>query len=236
MKNILFTGGRGLLGSEMQKVMTASLFPSHQEFDITKYELMEEYLKNKSIDTIVHMAAFVSPPKIESDPELALNTNIIGTANVTRLCMRHSIKLIYVSTDYVFRGDKGNYKEDDPVYPVNKYAWSKLGGECAVRLYNNSLIIRTTFGPNVFPYEKAFIDQWTSRECVSEIAKKIAFIIRKGIIGTINIGGKKKTVFEYAKMVSPEKEIGKLSINDVAFNVPVDTSMDCGKMEEILIN
>lgn len=234
MKNILFTGGKGLLGSEMQKIMSNSLFPSHQEFDITKYDLMEGYLKEKSIDTIVHMAAFISPPRIETNPELALDTNVVGTANITKLCMKHNLKLIYISTDYVFRGDKGNYKEDDPVYPVNKYAWSKLGGECAVRLYNNSLIIRTTFGPNEFPYEKAFTDQWTSRESVSEIATKISYIIKKNITGTINIGGKRKTVFEYAKTVSPEKEIGRLSIKDVSFNVPADTSMDCKKMEEIL--
>ncbi len=58
----------------------------------------------------------------------------------------------------MLKGDQGNYKETDPVYPVNKYAWSKLGGECAVRMYDKSLIIRTTFGPNVFPYQKAFVD------------------------------------------------------------------------------
>lgn len=233
---ILFTGGSGLLGREMKKLMADSLYPNHNEFDITEYELMEEYIKNKGINTIVHMAAFISPPKIEANPELAIDTNIFGTANVVKLCMTHNIKMIYISTDYVFKGDKGNYKEEDPVSPVNKYAWSKLGGECAVRMYDNSLIIRTTFGPNEFPYGKAFIDQWTSRECVSDIAKKIYDIIIKNIIGVIHIGGNRKTVFEYAKKISPNKEIGRLSIKEVSFNVPVDTSLDCSKLNKLLNN
>lgn len=75
----------------------------------------------------------------------------------------------------------GNYKETDPVYPVNKYAWSRLGGECAARLYDKALIVRTTFGPNVFPYEKAFVGQWTSRESVSVVAMMISKLIGKSI-------------------------------------------------------
>src|SRR5690606_22152297 len=96
----------------------------------------------------------------EKDPLNGIETNIIGTANVVKLCMKHSLRLIYISTDYVFSGDKGDYKENEPVHPVNKYAWSKLGGECAVRMYDKALIVRTSFGANVFPYDKAFVDQW----------------------------------------------------------------------------
>ena len=84
-----------------------------------------------------------------------------------------SARLVQISTDYVFNGEKGNYREDDPVFPVNKYAWSKLGGECAVLIYDNSLVVRTSFGPSQFPFEKAFADQWTSRESVGAIAGKI---------------------------------------------------------------
>ncbi len=119
---------------------------------------------------------------------------------------------------------------------MNKYAWSKLGGECAVHLYNNSLIIRTSFGPNVFPYEKAFIDQWTSRENVSVIAKKIIDILKNGenITGIIHIGGKRKTVYEYACGLDERKKIGTISVKDVSFIAPRDTSLICDRYNKLL--
>ena len=100
-------------------------------------------------------------------------------------------------------------------------------------MYGKSLIIRTTFGPNVFPYEKAFVDQWTSRESVSVIAKMIEKLIDKNIAGTIHVGGKRKTVFEFARGLDASKQIGKLSIKDVSFSVPVDTSLNCGRYNEL---
>ena len=120
--------------------------------------------------------------------------------------------------------------------PVNKYAWSKLGGECAARLYDKSLVIRTTFGPDVFPYEKAFVDQWTSRESVSVIAKKIAGLIdQEYLYGVIHVGGDRRTVYEYAKSLNENMDIGELSVNDVNFRVPKDTSLDCTKYESIFL-
>ena len=231
---IIFTGGSGLLGSEFVKIRPDIDYPSSKEFNVTNYEQMKKYVESHGCDLLIHAAAFTSPPSIEKDPFKALEVNIVGTSNVVKLCMEFDIRLIYISTDYVFKGDKGNYKETDPVYPVNKYAWSKLGGECAVRMYDKSLIIRTTFEPNVFPYPKAFVDQWTSRESVSVIAKKIARLLDKDFTGVIHVGGKRKTVYEYAKSLDTSKHIGELSINDVSFTVPQDTSLDCEKYNEII--
>jgi len=230
----IFTGGSGLLGSEFRRILPDINYPSSKEFSVTKYNQMKKYLESNGCELIIHAAAFTSPPLIDKDPLKALEINIVGTSNVVKLCMEFDARLIYISTDYVFNGDKGNYKETDPVYPVNKYAWSKLGGECAVRMYDKSLIIRTTFGPNIFPYEKAFVDQWTSKERVSTIAKKISKLIDKDITGVVHVGGERKTVFEYAKSLDETEGIGKLSINDVSFNVPVDTSLNCDRYEEII--
>jgi dTDP-4-dehydrorhamnose reductase len=232
-RKIIFTGGSGLLGSEFQKIRGDIDYPWREDFNITDYNQMKEYVQSKGCDLLIHAAAFTSPPRIDKDPAQAIEVNIVGAANVVKLCMEFDLRLIYICTDYVFKGDKGSYKEDDPVYPVNKYAWSKLGGECAVRMYDKSLIIRTTFAPNVFPYEKAFVDQWTSRESVSVVAKMIEKLIDKDITGTIHVGGKRKTVLEFARSLDPGKEIGKLSIKDVSFTVPVDTSLDCGRYNEL---
>ncbi len=234
MKKILFTGGSGLLGGEFRKIFPEGLFPSHAEFDIADYGAMEKYLKDKSVSMIVHSAAFISPPKIDRDPLRALETNIGGTVNVTKLCMKHKIKMVYISSDYIFKGDKGIYKEEDPVYPINKYGWSKLGGECAARMHDNVLIIRTTFGPDIFPYKQAFVDQWTSREKVSVVADIIFKLIKKNARGVYHVGGERKTVFEYAKKVSRDKKIGKIRRKDVPFKIPRDTSLNCAKQNKLL--
>lgn len=233
-EEILFTGGSGLLGKEMKNLIPKSYFPSHEEFDIKNYSQMEEYVKDKKIRLLIHAAAITSPPRVDKSPLEALETNIIGTSNVVKLCSKNNFKLIYISTDYVFKGDKGNYKEEDEVLPINKYAWSKLGGECAVRMYDNSLIIRTSFGPNEFPFPKAFIDQYTTREKVSIIAKKITSLLDKEIFGVIHLGGLRRTVFEYAKNLNPSKEIGELSIKDVPFKIPKDTSLDSTKYHKLM--
>jgi len=234
-EGILVTGGSGLLGSELKELMPRAHFPNSGTFDVTDYHSIAAYLEGKNIEIILHAAALTSPPVCDGNPIKALETNVVGTANVVKLCITNDIKLIYVSTDYVFNGDNGNYKEDDPLYPVNKYAWSKLGGECAVRLYDNSLIIRTSFGPNVFPYEKAFVDQWTSRESVALLARKVALLTETTITGTIHLGGPRRTVLEYARSLDPTREIKELSIKDVSFSVPIDTSLDCSFFQQVLV-
>lgn len=231
MSKILFTGGSGLLGKEMKKHFPDELFPSSSDFDVTDWDEISFYLqslmaKGGDIHTLVHLAAFTSPPKIDENPIRALSVNVIGTANMVYLAFVYNLRLVYISTDYVFDGNKGNYTEEDPVNPVNKYAFSKLGGECATRLYDNSLIIRTSFGPNEFPYAAAPVDQWTSREKVSDISSKIAKLVSSDLTGVVHIGSERRTVYDYAKSVSPEKDIKQMSIKDMKANTPKDTSLD----------
>lgn len=231
-ERVLVTGGSGLLGRTLKGMMPGADFLDSREFNLADRAGMERYLDSARPAVVLHAAAFTSPPAVDRDPLRAVRVNVAGTAHLVELCAARDIRLIYMSTDYVFNGERGNYREDDPVYPVNKYAWSKLGGECAVRLYDNSLIIRTSFGPNEFPYEKAFVDQWTSRESVDAIAAKVVELIaRDHLRGTIHIGTRRQTVYEYARKLSPEKKIGELSITDVNFKAPRDTSLDCSRYE-----
>lgn len=231
---ILFTGGTGLLGASFKKKLPNMKYPTSDEFDITHFDTMRQYLTKCTIDTIVHAAAFTSPPLIEKNPLRALTVNIIGTANIVSLCIQRSLRLIYISTDYVFNGQHGMYKEEDPISPVNRYAWSKLGGECAVRMHDSSLIIRTSFGPKPFPYDGAFTDQWTSRETVDEIVQKIIPLIFANITGVVHVGGSRKTVYEYAKSIDPNRPIKKLSVSDMGFNIPKDTSLNTQKYKKMI--
>ncbi|TDJ76024.1 MAG: NAD-dependent epimerase/dehydratase family protein [Planctomycetota bacterium] len=232
---ILFTGGSGLLGTELKPLFPESMFPTSAEFDVTDRDQITAYAEAHPFELLVHAAAFTSPPKIDADPTRAIDANIIGTANIVKLCLAVGARLIYLSTDYVFRGDEGNYSEEDALHPVNRYAWSKLGGECAVRMLEDSLIVRTTFGPNEFPYPKAFVDQWTSRESVSAIARKVAALIGLSEAkGVVHVGGERRSVFAFAKSLDESKEIGELSIHDVGFSVPADTSLSCERYERLI--
>ena len=232
-QHILLTGGHGLLGPELVRLLPGVDAPDENTFNVCDPAQMAAYIDGREVNTILHAAAFTSPPRIDEKPALALNVNISGTANVVRLCMERGLRLIYISTDYVFRGDKGNYGENDSVHPVNKYAWSKLGGECAVRLHDNSLIIRTTFGPPEFPFPKAFVDQWTSREPVATIAAMIVQAIATGATGVVHVGGPRKSVHEFARQISPDKHIGELRRAEVNFHVPRDTSLDTTRFREL---
>ena len=231
---VLLTGGSGLLGTKLQALMPGAGAPDMDVFDVRDPAGMEAYLRAHPADVVLHAGAITSPPAVEEDPLPALDTNIIGTANVVALCVRHGLRLVYISTDYVFSGDDGPYSEEDPVHPVNKYAWSKLGGECAVRLYGNSLIIRTTFGPDEFPYPKAFVDQWTSREGVSAIAAKIAPLVTGDATGVVHVGGPRRTVLEYAKSLDPGKDIGEIRRDEVNFPVPRDVSLNLDRYERLM--
>jgi dTDP-4-dehydrorhamnose reductase len=231
---ILVTGGSGLLGGALRKRLPGALFPSSADFDVTDPAGMDAWAKSREIALVIHAAAFTSPPRIDQDPNRALEANVIGTANVVKFCSARGARLIYISTDYVFRGDRGHYTEQDAVHPVNKYAWSKLAGECAVRLYDRGLIVRTSFGPDVFPYPKAFTDQWTSRESVSVVAAKLERLARTDATGVVHVGGPRRTVFEYAKSLDPARPIAELSVHDVNFSVPADTSLDCKRFDELV--
>jgi dTDP-4-dehydrorhamnose reductase len=226
MRNILITGGTGKLGTALTNIMEGVHVGTRQNFDFTNHAMMLNFLDcNSDINTIVHCGAMVSPPKVNEQVDKAIHDNILGTALLSSICFQRNIRLIYISTDYVFSGEKGNYNELDELMPQNKYAWSKLGGECAVQMLHDFVIIRLSFGPDVFPYKAAFIDQFTSRETASSIVKKIKKVVLSDFKGVIHVGAERKTVFEYA-LSTGATDIDPISIKDMHVKMPVDTSLN----------
>jgi len=231
LTKILVTGGNGLLAREIKKNIPVAQFADKNALDVTDMNMVEQYFNSHTIDLVIHTAALMPPMKSKEDPVAAINVNIIGVGNITKACIKRDIKLIYISTDYVFKGDRGNYKEDDELLPVNEYAWGKLGGECCVKLYPKSLIVRMSFGPPEFPYPKAFEDQWTSKETVGAVAKKICFLIGKDISGVIHIGGVRRTVLEYARSLANGDKVLSQKRADLrtGYILPKDTSLNSDK-------
>ena len=181
-KKVLVTGGSGRFGRELRKICNEKnfIFPTKKEFDITKEKKIEKFLDKIKPSILIHLAGLSRPMKIhEYDIIDSINLNIVGTANIVKFCKKKNIKLIYFSTNYVYPGIKGNYSENDPVNPVNNYAWSKLGGESSVRLYKNSLILRVCMTEKPFIHKKAFFNVKTSFMYHDEVAKILLKLLKK---------------------------------------------------------
>ncbi|MEK7659970.1 MAG: sugar nucleotide-binding protein [Patescibacteria group bacterium] len=204
-QKILLTGGSGMLGAALQSLDASLIAPPSTECDITQFEQLFAYMSEVRPDVVLHVAAATHPPQHEENPTPGLSVNIIGTANVALACYRLGCRMVYISTDYVYTGG-GPHKENEPVLPPSKYAWSKLGGECAARLLNNALILRLSFGPRPFPWDKVYADQYNSKLYVDEVAPLILRATRSSATGVMNVGGMRGTLVEYAKRTKADIE------------------------------
>ncbi len=203
-KKIVVTGGSGRFASELKKIKTKYrvIYPSKKHLDVTSYEKIKNYLKKNKANYVIHLAGMSRPMRShETYLSKSINLNIIGTSNLVRACSELNIKIIYFSTSYVYPGKKGDYKETDPVLPWNNYAWSKLGGECAVQMYKNSLILRACMTEKPFVHRRAFSNVKLNFIYHEDIAKILFKIINKK--GILNIGGKTRTVYDFAKKYNP---------------------------------
>tara|TARA_Y100001970_G_scaffold76688_1_gene97362 strand:- start:58323 stop:59024 length:702 start_codon:yes stop_codon:yes gene_type:complete len=228
-KSFFITGGSGTLGRELQEVLTERNLPfkapSSRECDILDKDRLESFINN--FEEVVHCAAATNVREIEKNPNNAYKTNVIGTINVIEVCKKLNKKLIFISTDYVFDGNKGNYSINDLINPLSKYAKTKAAAELLVRTYDNSLVIRTSFFGHYFPYEKAFTDQWSSKDYVDIIAPKIVDTIMLNELGIAHVGSRRRSIFEIAsernELVKPAERI------EVNILIPRDTSLNCKK-------
>ena len=216
-KRIVMTGGTGRFAKIFKKIKKKEkiYFPTKKTLNLKNFNSIKKYIKRIKPDYFIHCAALSRPMDIhEKNIDESITTNIIGTSNIVKICNQEKIKLIYFSTNYVYPGVKGNYKEEDPVLPINKYALSKFGGECAVQMYDNSLILRICMTEKPFIHKKAFNDVETNFTYQHEVAKNLLKLIDHN--GIINVGGPKKIIYNFAKKsnknvipMSSKKIIGK---------------------------
>ena len=227
---IVVSGGNGRFANVLKRSVNSKnyYFPSKSQMNILKIKSLEKYLKLKKPKYFLHVAALSRPMSIH-DKKISesIDINIIGTSNVVKVCEKLKIKLIYFSTGYVYPGIKGNYTEQDSVNPINKYAISKLGGECAVKMYDNSLILRIMMCEKPFIHKSAFYDIKTNFIFQEDVAKMIPKLLNKK--GIINIGGKTQSVYNFAKRYN--KKIKKISGKKI---FPPNPSMNISKLKKII--
>ncbi len=229
-KKIVITGGEGRFAKTLKKsnIKLNIFFPNKKELNILNIKSIEKYIKKIKPKFVLH-AAGLSRPMIIHDKKIlkSIDLNIIGTANVVKVCKRYNIKLIYFSTNYIYPGKKGNYKEVDTILPINNYAWSKLGGECSVKLYKNSLILRLCICEKPFTHKYAFSDIEANFMFHEDFIKILPKILNKK--GVLNIGGKIQTIYEFARNNNPnvKKKSGKKIF-------PPYPSMNISKLKKII--
>ncbi|MDA8731463.1 dTDP-4-dehydrorhamnose reductase [Flavobacteriaceae bacterium] len=153
MNNILVTGGKGQLGSELREIAPNYkdynfLFTDVKDLDITNYPFVAAFVESNNITTIINCAAFTAVDKAESEPDLSDAINHLAVANFAQIAKEKNIKLIHISTDYVFDGTNHKpYVETDIPNPKSVYGQTKLDGELAIQDIKpaNSIIIRTSW-------------------------------------------------------------------------------------------
>ena len=153
MNNILVTGAGGQLGFELKRLERNYpnyniFFTDKSELDITNYASVKKFLKKNKINFIINCAAYTQVEKAEFEAELANKINHLAVANIAHLAKQENIKLVHISTDYVFDGNtKKPYLESDETNPLSVYGKTKLDGELAIKKINpkNSIVIRTSW-------------------------------------------------------------------------------------------
>ena len=231
---VVVTGGTGRFGQVLKKIKSKNklFFPKKSELNILKVNSITKFLNLKKPKYLIHLAGLSRPMEMhEKFIKKSIDLNIIGTANITKVCSELGVKLIYFSTSYVYPGTKGNYKENNPLLPKNNYSWSKLGGESAVQMYHNSLILRVCMTEKPFVHKKAFGDFITNFIFHEDIAKNLLKLINKK--GVINVGGKIQSVFSFVKKYNPK--IKKNSAKKILGNkYPLNPSMNINKLKKII--
>ena len=231
---ILVTGGDGRFAQSLKKIKSKYhfIYSSKKNLDITKIHSINKCIKKFKPKYVLHLAAF-SRPMVAHEKKInkSITLNVIGTSNIVKVCSDLKIKLIYFSTSYVYPGKKGNYKETDALLPWNNYAWSKLGGECAVQMYKNSLILRVCMTQKPFLHKRALTNVKTNFIFHEDLAKTLVKIINKK--GIINIGGPTQSVYNFAKKYNPK--IKKILANKILKqNYPKNPSMNLSKLNKLL--
>lgn len=152
MKRVLVTGGNGQLGNALKVIAShypslCLLFTDVQELDLTDSVALAAFVKDQSIDYVLNCAAYTAVDKAEDESELCDLVNHIGVKNIGEVASRFDVKVIHISTDYVFDGT--NYKpyvETDRTAPASVYGNTKLEGEKALfEACPESIVIRTSW-------------------------------------------------------------------------------------------
>jgi dTDP-4-dehydrorhamnose reductase len=195
------TGAGGQVGQALRASLPSLRYLTHDELDVRDGPAVGDALRGA--DCVIHLAAMTHVDRCQQQPQLAWDTNGQGTANVCR-AVAERVRVIYVSTDYVFSGSKGDaYTEDDAPQPRNVYGETKLAGEREVLARRNSLVLRTSWvygeGTNFVrtilaaarsgSQLRVVADQIGRPTSARSVAGALAFLLDRPVTGLLHVSG-----------------------------------------------
>ena len=273
---ILVTGGTGLLGWHLVNKLARDYRviathhinrpPSEDQrvewvyLDLLDYEGIKRIIGDLRPEIVIHTAAYTDVDGCEIDRKRAFDVNYLATKSLARACRGVCEYFIYISTDYVFDGERGHYSEEDLPYPINYYGLTKLLGEVATTdLLDKSLVIRTSGIYGCSPGGKrgfalslleklsrgdevmAFTDQYLSPTYAPHLASNILELLELRVNGFLNIAGDRASRYEFAIAVA--RELGaderlvkpsSMDTSSLRARRPRDSSLDTKKAKEEL--
>jgi dTDP-4-dehydrorhamnose reductase len=230
--------GDGLLGTELAKQTGWDIISRKKDgFDITKPENYFKYFFEvfdgmgaiPKYNTIVNCVA--NTKTYSKDKDEHWNVNYKGVVDLTDFCSKWKIKLVHISTDYIYSNSKKNVSENDiPIHGDNWYTYTKLLGDAYVQLKSeNNLICRGTHKSKPFAFVQAWEDQVGNFDYVNKISEIIVKLVEKKAKGVYNVGTEEKSMYSLAKQTA---------FNVLAWpspsHVPKDLTMDLTKVNDFL--
>jgi dTDP-4-dehydrorhamnose reductase len=216
--------GDGLLGSELVK-QTNWDYASRRKGNL---DINELYSLPRTYDTIINCIA--NTDTYSNEKELHWKVNVEFVKQLINYCNHFNIKLIHISTDFVYANSTNDASETDiPVHANNWYSYSKLIADALIELdCENYLICRCGHKPHPFPYDEAWVDYTGNFDYVTVIADLIINLIKNDAEGLYNVGTELKNMYELAiktkNVISTFKPDG----------APDDISMDVNKIKRCL--
>ncbi|VAX25971.1 dTDP-4-dehydrorhamnose reductase, partial [hydrothermal vent metagenome] len=262
---VIITGADGMLGQALHEKISVApsvdkiLVYDIHDFDITNRDQIASAISSTGADVLINCAAYTDVERAEKEVELAMRVNCDGAGNLARACESAGMRMIHISTDYVFDGKKGEpYIESDPTSPVGSYGNSKREGELAVmKNCNNALIARTSwlYGPGGKNFASTIVklaqkrdvikvvnDQFGTPTFTQDMAGALIELIdtdAKGIVHVVNSGY--CTWFDFACEIVKLTGIKGIAVEPCATNEfetlvqrPKNSRLDTSLLEKVL--
>jgi len=257
---ILLIGASGQLGLELSsllkggeviKVYNSKEIPDGYRLDLKNYPAVEDFIIKKRPDVIINTASLTDVDKCETEKGEAFKINAEAVKHIVRASRVVEAYLIHISTDYVFDGKKGLYKEEDLPNPINYYGLTKLLGETYALSYDDSLVIRTSgvFRHKGFPIyvyktlkegkEVSAFKGYYSPISARKLAEAISELIDYRKTGILNVAGERISRVDLAMKIKEKFNLpgGVKEVDDVKGWIakrPFDSSLDISKAKKIL--
>jgi len=267
-KKILITGANGYVGSNLQTHLddlkyvvystdlTSSKKAQFWASDISDYAGVFAVIKRSEPDVIIHTAGLSSLGECEKNPKKAYAVNVLGTRNIINAVkkLNPKSKLVFMSSDYVFSGDRGNYKEDDERIPKTVYGKTKVESENdIVGNLENYLIVRSANiygrGGNFFNFLIGSLESGISNDYFSNLfytptpidylLKALEFLIARDFKGIIHIAGREKVsryefALKAALALGKDRSLIRKSVADDSSLIAKDSSLNTDYAEKII--